>query len=85
VFWACCPNHFGDGGARLPARDRLATGSRLIGVHRSLSESQPQHVRHSKTRGISCARLATFAAAGGTPALRSIWATRPHDAPPRPS
>jgi len=78
VSWACCPNHFGDGGARLPARDRLA-------IHRSLSESQPQHVRHSKTRGISCARLATFAAAGGTPALRSLWATRPHDAPPRPS
>ncbi len=29
--WACCPNHFGGGGARLPARD--------------LSESQPQHFR----------------------------------------
>jgi len=32
------PKFFGDGGARLPARDRLA-------IHRSLSESQPQHVR----------------------------------------
>jgi len=30
-----------------------------------------------KTRGISCAHLAIRAAAGGTPALRSIWATRP--------
>jgi hypothetical protein len=30
-----------------------------------------------KTRGISCAHLAILPAAGGTPALRSIWATRP--------
>jgi hypothetical protein len=30
-----------------------------------------------KTRGISCAHLAIRAAAGGTPALRSIWAKRP--------
>jgi hypothetical protein len=30
-----------------------------------------------KTRGISCAHMAILAAAGGTPALRSIWATRP--------
>src|ERR1035437_2134462 len=30
-----------------------------------------------KNRGISCAHLAIRAAAGGTPALRSIWATRP--------
>jgi hypothetical protein len=30
-----------------------------------------------KTRGISCTHLAILVAAGGTPALRSIWATRP--------
>jgi hypothetical protein len=30
-----------------------------------------------KTRGISYAHSAIRAAAGGTPALRSIWATRP--------
>jgi prevent-host-death family protein len=43
--------------------------------------SQPQHVRQSKTRGISCALLPIMAAAGGTPALRPIWAARPQDAP----
>jgi hypothetical protein len=35
----------------------------------------------SKTSGISCARLAIRAAAGGTPAVRSIRATRLADAP----
>jgi len=34
--------------------------------------------------GIGCAHLAILAAAGGTPALRSIWATRPQVAPPIP-
>ena len=42
VSRACCPNHFGDNGARLPARD---TDFVACSRKRSLSESQPQHVR----------------------------------------
>jgi hypothetical protein len=33
--------------------------------------SQPQRIQQLKTRGISCARSAIRAAAGGTPALLS--------------
>ena len=52
---------------RCPAFRRQSGGARL---------SQPQRVRQPKTRGISCARSAILAAAGGTPALRSICPDR---------
>jgi hypothetical protein len=50
----------------------------LLAIYRSLSRST---FDNPKTCKISCAHSAIRAAADGTPALRSFWATRPQDAP----
>ena len=54
---ACCPNHFGGGGARLPARD---TDFVACSRKRSLSESQPQHVRQSRLLRVGHPRSVPF-------------------------